>query len=280
MEIQIAVCGAGTMGSGIAHVFAQHGFPVILFDAQPEAIEKAALSIGNSLKYLAAKKKIDTAEVENIKNRIRYTNEISECNAFIIIEAIIENLPAKIELFRQLALINNEEVIFVSNTSSLSISELQKHINFPERIAGLHFFNPPYAMPLVEIVRGAQTSDETISELQSVCTAIGKKSVVCKDAPGFIVNHVARPYYLESLYLVEKGVATTEEVDKILEATGFRMGAFRLMDLIGIDINLKTSESVYEALGKPERLRPSAIQKKKVAEGLLGRKTGSGFYEY
>lgn len=280
MEIQIAVCGAGTMGSGIAQVFAQHGFPVILFDAQPEAIEKAALSIGNSLKYLAAKKKIDTAEVENIKNRIRYTNEISECNAFIIIEAIIENLPVKIELFRQLALTNNEEVIFVSNTSSLSISELQKHINFPERIAGLHFFNPPYAMPLVEIVRGAQTSDETISELQSVCTAIGKKSVVCKDAPGFIVNHVARPYYLESLYLVEKGVATTEEVDKILEATGFRMGAFRLMDLIGIDINLKTSESVYEALGKPERLRPSAIQKKKVAEGLLGRKTGSGFYEY
>ncbi|MCO6497891.1 MAG: 3-hydroxybutyryl-CoA dehydrogenase [Chitinophagaceae bacterium] len=280
MDIQVAVCGAGTMGSGIAQVFAQNGFSVVLFDLNENAINKAKETVEKNLNYLLKKSKISSEEKAQIAQRIRYTTKIEDCSAFLVIEAIIEDLPAKVALFRQLSLINNEEVIFASNTSSLSVTEVQKQIDFPGRVAGMHFFNPPYIMPLVEIVRGEQTKNQIVEELLEICGSIEKQGVVCKDSPGFIVNRVARPYYLQSLKLAESGVAGFEEIDKILEATGFKMGPFRLMDMIGIDINLKTSESVYEALGRPERLKPSILQQQKVAENKLGRKTGAGFYTY
>ncbi|MBW7838348.1 MAG: 3-hydroxybutyryl-CoA dehydrogenase [Chitinophagaceae bacterium] len=280
MDIQVAVCGAGTMGSGIAQVFAQNAFPVILFDLDSGALSRAAEAIEKNLDYLLKKNKISSKEKTEIINRIQFTSDPGDCIAFLIVEAIVEDLSAKVDLLKQLALVNNEEVIFASNTSSLSITKLQEQVDFPERIAGMHFFNPAYIMPLVEIVEGSHTCSEVVRELQEICAAIGKQPVVCKDAPGFIVNRVARPYYLQSLRLAQEGVAGFEEIDAILESVGFRMGPFRLMDLIGIDINLKTSETVYEALGRPARLRPSVLQQQKVGSGMLGRKSGEGFYKY
>ena len=280
MDIQVAVCGAGTMGSGIAQVFAQNAFPVILFDLDSGALSRAAEAIEKNLDYLLKKNKISSREKTEIINRIQFTSDLGDCVAFLIVEAIVEDLTAKVDLLKQLALVNNEEVIFASNTSSLSITKLQEQVDFPERIAGMHFFNPAYIMPLVEIVEGLHTCSEVVRELQEICAAIGKQPVVCKDAPGFVVNRVARPYYLQSLRLAQEGVAGFEEIDSILESVGFRMGPFRLMDLIGIDINLKTSETVYEALGRPARLHPSVLQQQKVGSGMLGRKSGEGFYKY
>lgn len=280
MDTPVCVCGAGTMGSGIAQVFAIHGFPVKVFDIDPKTLDHARGEISNNLNYLVNKNKISPDQKTEIFSNIEFINDLDQCTGFIIIEAIVENKQAKINLFNQLAKFNNEEVIFATNTSSISISEIQREIPFPRRVAGLHFFNPAYIMPLVEIIRGEQTDDEIVRELKEVVQKIQKQSIICKDAPGFIVNRIARPYYLESLRLLENGVATFEEIDCILEATGFKMGPFRLMDLIGMDINLATSESVYEALGRPNRLAPSSIQKEKVSAGELGKKSGKGFYVY
>ncbi|MDQ6904944.1 MAG: 3-hydroxyacyl-CoA dehydrogenase family protein, partial [Bacteroidota bacterium] len=170
--------------------------------------------------------------------------------------------------------------IFATNTSSLSINSLQQKIIFPERVVGMHFFNPAYIMKLVEVVKGVHTRDEIANAIYDICRQMGKEPVMCKDAPGFIVNRVARHYYLESLKLVEEGNATPEEIDTILEATGFKMGPFKLMDLIGLDINLAVSQSMYLAFNKAERFKPSRIQEEKVADGELGKKTGKGFYDY
>lgn len=280
MKIQVAVCGAGTMGGGIAQVCAQSGNDVVLFDVSETAIEKAKKQIDKNLQYLADRNRISVAEKMEIFNRIKFTTSINDCMAFIVIEAVAETEEVKIELFGRLAKLNNEEVIFASNTSSLSISDIQKQIPVPERVAGMHFFNPPYIMPLVEIIKGSLTNRAVIDELVVFVRSLNKTPVVCKDSPGFIVNRVARPYYLESLRLFENGVASFGEIDAILEATGFKMGPFRLMDMIGMDINLATTRSVYEALGHPERLRPSVLQIDMVARGDLGKKSGKGFYQY
>lgn len=268
------------MGSGIAQVFAQNGFLVKLFDIQSATLEKAKDQIEKNLQYLLDKGKITAQEQSAINGRIEYIQDIKSCTAFLIIEAIYENKSAKTALLQKLAEVNNEEVILATNTSSISVTEIQEEIPFPGRVAGMHFFNPAYIMPLVEIIRGEHTLPEIIDEVKEICQKIGKQFIVCNDSPGFIVNRVARPYYLESLRLLEKGVATFEEIDGILEATGFRMGPFKLMDLIGMDINLATSRSVYELLGKPDRLKPSSIQIEKAEKGELGKKTGKGFYDY
>ncbi len=278
--MQIAVCGAGTMGSGIAQVCAEAGHSVTLFDVREDALEGAKSHINKNLQYLVNKNKINRNEKDEIFNHIKFTDSIKDCTAFIIIEAIAEIEKAKIELFESLAKFNNEEVIFASNTSSLSISNIQRQVPFPGRVAGMHFFNPPYIMPLVEIIRGEYTLQAIIEELVSFAKSLNKQPVICKDSPGFIVNRVARPYYLESLRLSEEGAATFEEIDKIMEATGFKMGPFRLMDMIGMDINLATTKSVYEALGQPERLKPSDLQIDMVKKGKLGKKSGKGFYQY
>src|SRR5674476_543001 len=226
MTITICICGAGTMGSGIAQVAAQSGFNTILFDA------------------------------------------------------IIENEEAKVSLFNDLAKYNHEEVIFATNTSSISVSSIQEKIIFPERVVGMHFFNPAYIMQLVEVVKGRQTNDEVANTIITICKQMNKVPVLCKDAPGFIVNRVARHYYLESLKIVEEGIASFEEVDNILEASGFKIGPFKLMDLIGMDINLSVTQSMYDAFGKTERFAPSPLQIEKVKNNELGKKTGKGFYNY
>jgi|SRR5690348_10689945 len=280
MTISIAVCGAGAMGSGIAQAAAQSNFETLLFDVDEKVLEKSKSRIAKNLQYLVDKDKMELKEKDEILNRITFTSDISDCTAFVIIEAIIEKENAKISLFTELSHYNNEEVIFASNTSSLSISRMQQQVPFPERVIGMHFFNPPYIMKLVEVVKGAETNEEVVKAIMDICMQMGKVPVLCKDSPGFIVNRVARPYYLESLKIAEEEIASFEDIDKILEATGFRMGPFRLMDLIGLDVNLATTESVYHAFNEAPRFVPSAIQKEKVKQNLLGVKTGRGFYSY
>ncbi len=280
MTITICVCGAGTMGSGIAQVIAQGGFNAILFDVNETALENAKNTIQKNLTYLVNKQKISSEESSEIFNRVRFITEIKDCFGQIIIEAIIEKEEAKVALFNELAQYNNEETIFATNTSSLSVSALQQKIIFPERVAGMHFFNPAYIMKLVEVVKGEQTNEEIANTIYNICKDLGKVPVMCKDSPGFITNRVARHYYLESLKIVEDGIASFEEVDKILEATGFKMGPFKLMDLIGMDVNLAVSQSMYDAFNKTERFKPSALQEEKVRKKNLGKKTGKGFYDY
>ncbi len=276
----LCVCGAGTMGSGIAQAAAQTGIYTLLFDLNKEVLQKAEAAINQNLQSLVDKNKISIQQATDIKGHLTYINDKNSCIADIIIEAIVEKPEAKIALFNQLAEINHSETIFASNTSSLSVSQLQKKIVQPQRVAGMHFFNPATIMKLVEIVKAEQTSDEVINTLISLAKQMNKVPVVCKDAPGFIVNRVARPYYIEALKMLEHEVADIATIDAIMEATGFKMGPFKLMDLIGNDINYAVSCSVYDQLGKPERLKPSPIQKEKVESGKLGRKTGEGYYKY
>lgn len=281
MSIQsICVCGAGTMGSGIAQAAAQNGIYTILFDLNTDVLQKAEAAIQKNLSGLVEKQKITEEQKQQVLGNLIFTSDIHQCLAEVIIEAIIENPEAKIALFNQLAEINHSEVIFASNTSSLSITQLQKQIMQPSRVAGLHFFNPATIMKLVEVVKGELTNNKVIQQLVLLVQQMNKVPVVCKDAPGFIVNRVARPYYIEALRLVEEGVADYSTIDALMEASGFKMGPFKLMDLIGNDINYAVSCRVYEQLGNPERLRPSFIQKEKVESGKLGRKSGEGYYKY
>ncbi|RPD46042.1 3-hydroxyacyl-CoA dehydrogenase NAD-binding domain-containing protein [Paracnuella aquatica] len=273
----IAVCGAGTMGRGIAQVCATAGFATILFEPNSEVLRNAKEAVHSSLQALAAKGKIGAPD--EILNRIFFTQNLSDCTAQLVIEAIVEQPAAKVGLFTQLATINDAATIFASNTSSLSISELANNLPHPDRFAGLHFFNPAPLMKLVEVVAGAQTDPEVIKTLEALVARLGKTSVACTDAPGFIVNRVARPFYIEALRQAEAGVEM-ETIDRLMEARGFKMGPFRLMDLIGNDVNYAVSCSVWEQLQQPERLRPSPLQQEKVEAGHLGKKSGKGYYTY
>ncbi len=277
---KICVAGAGTMGSGIALAAAQSEYEVILFDTNAAVLDKANTVISHNLSFLVEKKKISPETRQQIIGRIRFSSLVTDCIADLVIEAVIEKLDAKADLFNQLAAFNSAETIFASNTSSLSISELQKHIPHPERVAGMHFFNPAQVMKLVEVVKAEQTDATVTDELMQVCIKMNKTPVLCKDAPGFIVNRVARHYYLEAMRLVEHNIASFENVDRIMEASGFKMGPFRLMDLIGMDINLAVSRSLYEALQHEPRFEPSPLQIEKVSKAELGQKTGKGFYPY
>lgn len=276
----ICICGAGTMGSGITQVAAQHGYKVIQFDVNEQMLEKSRAGIEKNLDFLIGKGKLDADQKQQILDRIVFTGNLADCKADVVIEAIIENKQAKIDLFNQLAAINDSTTIFATNTSSISINDIASGVKDPSSVAGMHFFNPAPLMKLVEVVKGNATSHAVMDILVDLSKKMGKTPVVCKDAPGFIVNRVARHYYLEAMKLVEMGVADVQTVDAVMEASGFKMGPFKLMDLIGMDINYGVSNIVWEALGKPERLTPSPLQKAKVDAGELGRKTGKGFYQY
>jgi 3-hydroxybutyryl-CoA dehydrogenase len=268
------------MGSGIAQVAAMAGYTTIQFDVNQEMLAKSKTGIEKNLQWLLDKGKISVAQQEQCLQHLRFTDQLADCVADLVIEAIIEKKDAKTELFNQLADINKDSTIFATNTSSIAVTEIASSILYPQRVIGMHFFNPAPVMKLVEIITTEQTDLEILSAIIQLSGKMGKTPVVCKDAPGFIVNRVARHYYLEAMKLVEEGLATFETVDAIMETTGFKMGPFKLMDLIGMDINFSVSNIVWEALGKPERLTPSSIQQKKVDAGELGRKTGKGFYEY
>ena len=276
----ICVCGAGTMGSGIAQVAGMSGYATLLYDVDENMVQRGRGAIEKNLQTLVERGRLTPEAQQEIRARLHYSAAIVDCTADLIVEAIVEKQEAKTDLFLRLAALNSPETIFASNTSSLSLAALAAGIPHPGRFIGMHFFNPAPLMKLVEIVHTQHTEAHVITAVTAVAAQMGKTAVFCKDSPGFIVNHVARPYYLEALYLVEAGLSDVETIDGLMEAAGFRMGPFRLMDLIGNDINYSVSCSVYEAMGKPLRLRPSVLQEQKVLEGALGRKTGKGYYRY
>ena len=276
----LCICGAGTMGSGIAQVAATAGFTTLLFDVSEAAVQQAAVRLENDLGRLVEKGKLTAEEAKAILQRIAFLSDVKQCKADVVIEAIVEKLDLKISLFQQLAAINPPQTIFASNTSSLSIAAIAKALPHPERFAGLHFFNPAPVMKLVEVVRGDRTADDVVQQLTDLTKSLGKVPVVCNDSPGFIVNRVARPFYIEALRIAEEGSVAYNTIDQLLEGVGFRMGPFKLMDLIGNDVNYAVSCSVYEQLQKPVRLKPSYLQQEKVENGELGKKTGKGYYPY
>jgi 3-hydroxybutyryl-CoA dehydrogenase len=281
MQIEsICVCGAGTMGSGIAQLCAQSGFPTTLYDLDASILQKARANVEKNLQLGVEKGKFSQADKEKTIASLNFTNRFSDCIADLIIEAIVEVEEIKISLFHQLENQNNNNCILATNTSSLSISAIAEKTNHRENVIGLHFFNPAPLMRLVEVVKTKYNSQLILDAVMRFAKQLGKTVVVCKDAPGFIVNHVARPYYLEALNLVAGGFSDYETIDELMESSGFKMGPFRLMDLIGNDVNYAVSCSVYEAMGRPERLKPSPIQKEKVEKGELGRKAKKGYYSY
>ncbi len=276
----VGIAGAGAMGLGIAQVFAQHNFKVVLFDLQQPQLDKAQKEIEKNLSGAVAKGKLTDADKNTALSLIQFTTHVNDLKADLIIEAIVEKTEAKRELFQTLAAINAPEAILTSNTSSIPITRIAKGIANPQRVAGLHFFNPAHLMKLVEVIAAADTSAEVVKTLQELVQQIGKTPVVCKDSPGFIVNRVARHYYVESLKALEERVAPMETIDALMESAGFKLGPFKLMDLVGNDINFAVTSSLYESFHQEAKFRPSRIQQQKVDAGHLGKKTGKGFYSY
>lgn len=269
------------MGSGIAQVAAQAGYEVVQYDLLNSMLDKSKKAIQSGLEKLVQKQKISVANRDQIWDRIHFTSSLSDCVGDVIIEAVVEKLEVKIKLFRDIEQINNPSVIFATNTSSLPVLAIASALQYPEHVAGMHFFNPAPIMKLVEVVETPYTSASTVQTLMSLAADMQKVPVLCKDVPGFIVNRVARPYYLEAMRLLEKKLVNNpDQIDTLMEAVGFKMGPFRLMDLIGMDVNYAVSDIVWLALGKPGRLKPSPIQKEKVDTGCMGKKTGAGFYQY
>jgi 3-hydroxybutyryl-CoA dehydrogenase len=269
----IGVIGAGTMGSGIALVALYAGCEVYIQDAFPHVLEKA----GEYLRaYLEKKNQLDRISKFHLVSKLEELAPVQ-----VVIEAAPEKLELKTEIFRQLDAICSPSTIFATNTSTLSVTAIAAATQHPERVAGMHFFNPAPVLPLVEIVRAARTNQGTVDRLVELTQAFGKTPVITGDTPGFIVNRVARPFYGEALRLLGEGVATHEQIDRIVElGAGFKMGPFKLMDLIGIDVNAGAMRSMYEQTFGEPRYRPHWIQMQRLAEGTLGRKTGRGFYEY
>ncbi|MCX8020785.1 MAG: 3-hydroxyacyl-CoA dehydrogenase NAD-binding domain-containing protein [Chitinophagaceae bacterium] len=276
----VCVCGSGTMGTDIAELSARSGYYTLLYDIQSSALAQAESKISNRLRQLQEKGKITAELAESTLSRLKFTDHFEECLADVFIEAIVEKEDYKVALMNQLAEINHSEVVFATNTSSLSVTRIAEKVQHPERVIGMHFFNPATIMKLVEVVVTPFTAPYAVDTVRHLAETMGKTSVICRDVPGFIVNRVARPYYLEALRIAEELGTDYTLIDRIMEATGFRMGPFRLMDLIGNDVNYAVSCSVYEQLGKPDRLKPSALQEKNVKEGKLGVKSGEGFYKY
>jgi 3-hydroxybutyryl-CoA dehydrogenase len=277
----IAVCGAGTMGSGIAQLCATAGFKTLLYDINDSAVQKGLSAINKNLSIALEKNKITEAEKRNTLSRIICTSNIKELIADLVIEAVIELKEVKQKLFNDIASVNSgKEIIFATNTSSIPISQIAGGVQQPERVVGMHFFNPAHLMKLVEVISGEKTSADVADVIYSVALKMGKTPVKAKDKPGFIVNRIGKLYHTEPIKIVEDGVATVETVDALLEASGFKMGPFRLIDLIGVDANLNVTKSLYELTNRAPQFKPSALQQRMVDEGKLGKKSGQGFYKY
>ncbi|MBX2961034.1 MAG: 3-hydroxybutyryl-CoA dehydrogenase [Cyclobacteriaceae bacterium] len=276
----IGVAGAGTMGQGIAQVCATAGYQVILYDVAEPQLGNAKTLIHKSLQIAVEKGKLKTDESNQILSRIQFQPDINQLQADLIIEAALENLDVKKKLFSKLESINTESCILTTNTSSIPVTQIASALKHPHRFAGLHFFNPAHIMKLVEIISGVNTTTETVDTLKVFCEKIGKIAVLTKDSPGFIVNRVARHYYVEALKLLEENVSDIHTIDALMKASGFKMGPFELMDLIGVDTNFSVTTSIYNAFHQEPKFRPSRIQQQKVDAGHNGRKSGKGFYDY
>ena len=281
-SIHIGVVGAGTMGAGIAQVAAQSGHQVVLLDANPEALTKAEIGLRKVYDKLIEKEKITREKADEIIARIQFSTQLSDFKeSGLIIEAIIEKLEVKHQVFAAIEAVVSENCIIASNTSSLSIASIGSVLKNPTRCIGIHFFNPAPLMPLVEIIPAVQTSHETLTLAKSIIDSWKKISVVTKDTPGFIVNRVARPFYGEALRIYEEGIADFATIDWAMTTVGgFRMGPFTLMDYIGNDVNYTVTETVFEAFYFDPRFKPSFTQKRHKEAGYFGRKSGKGFFDY
>ena len=278
----IGVIGAGSMGSGIAQIAATNECKVLLFDNNPKALIKALEKLENILNRLVQKNKINQLQSEKIISRILTVEnlvELSSCD--LVIEAIIEDIDVKKNIFSELDVICPESTILATNTSSLSVTSIASSCKFPERVIGIHFFNPAPIMPLVEIIPCIQGSDETLKISKKLIDSWGKVAVIAKDTPGFIVNRIARPFYGEALRIYEEGIANFETIDYAMtEIGGFRMGPFTLMDFIGNDVNYAVTESVFKSFYFDPRYKPSFTQKRHAEAGWFGKKSNRGYYDY
>ena len=277
----VAVIGSGTMGRGIAQAAALAGHGVLLYDLTDEIVHKGLRTIRHSIEEGIRRGKTTAGDAAQAIAALSPTTDLAEAaRADLVIEAVPEELELKRKVFGRLDAAAPPHTILASNTSSLSISAIAGATHHPTRVVGLHFFNPAHLMPLVEIIRGDQTSDETVAAGRAFVAGLGKAPVLCADSPGFIVNRVARPFYGEAFRLLGEQAADHETIDRLMRSLGFRMGPFELLDLIGLDVNLAVTQSVYDAYFQDPRYRPHPIQQRMVASGRLGRKSGRGFYEY
>lgn len=278
---KIFVLGAGTMGSGIVQAFAQKGYEVIVRDIKDELVQSGIVRINNGLSKLVSKGKMTEETKEDILSRISGTTDMNlavDCD--LVVEAAIENMKIKKEIFAELDKICKPETILASNTSSLSITEVASATNRPEKVIGMHFFNPAPVMKLVEIIRGMATSQETFDAVKELSVAIGKEPVEVEEAPGFVVNRILIPMINEASFILQEGIASVEDIDTAMKyGANHPMGPLALGDLIGLDVCLAIMDVLYNETGDT-KYRSSSILRKYVRAGWLGRKSGRGFYNY
>lgn len=277
----IGVVGAGAMGSGIAQVAATAGHQVVLVDAHTEALERSESELAKVMARLVEKGRMTADGAAQIQHRMRRSTNLLDCAPCdLVIEAIVERLDVKQAVFQELEAAVAPHAVLATNTSSLSVTAIARALSAPERLIGLHFFNPAPLMPLVEVIPALQSAEGLALAGVELMSAWGKSPALAKDTPGFIVNRVARPFYGEALRIYEEGLADMATIDEAMRGAGFRMGPFELMDFIGNDVNYAVTESVFAAMYFDPRYRPSLVQKRYAEAGWFGRKSGRGYYDY